>query len=217
MILRHLISDFFKVYPSVYAGVNLFILDNFKLAECEQTGRRRKEKGYTIRHKNIISTLHCFFLKMVPNKIRSFLLFAGIQMTLASLFFYIGRPVTNMARDDFGSQSKRVSLFDIGMKYATDKVYAHHYENLYEKYLSHYRNTSVRLLEIGLGCAMKRGVGASAQTWREYLGPKADLHFLELNKVCGKKWYLRTGKKVRNEVLQFLNDFSDNHANLQNC
>lgn len=90
----------------------------------------------------------------------------------------------------------RSSLFNIGMKYRTDKIYNHHYETLYEKYLSRYRDTTVRLLEIGLGCGMIK-VGASAQTWREYLGPTAEIHFLEINATCGKIWEDTIGKEVR--------------------
>ena len=98
---------------------------------------------------------------------------------------------------DFKEKSIRKSLFDIGMKYQTDKIYLHRYETLYEKYFSRYRDTSVRVLEIGLGCGMSRGVGASAQTWREYFGYKADLHFLEVDKKCGEKWKSTIGKQVR--------------------
>lgn len=94
----------------------------------------------------------------------------------------------------------RVSLFDIGMKYRTDKVYTHHYEKLYEKHLSRYRNTAVRFLEIGLGCKMAQ-VGASAQTWREYLGPEADIHLIEYDKKCGIKWENTVGKQVKIKTL----------------
>jgi hypothetical protein len=43
-------------------------------------------------------------------------------------------------------------------------------------------------------------IGASAQTWREYLGIKADIHFLEIDKICGKSWENTTGKQVRNWI-----------------
>ncbi len=62
--------------------------------------------------------------------------------------------------------------------------------------MSPYRHTPVRLLEIGLGCGMPLGAGASAETWREYLGSEADIHFLEFNETCGKIWYNAVGKKV---------------------
>ncbi|UJR38307.1 hypothetical protein I4U23_030977 [Adineta vaga] len=97
---------------------------------------------------------------------------------------------------DLKQKLNRSSFFDIGMKYKTDKVFIHHYERLYEKYLSQYRDTSVRLLEIGLGCDMVQAIGASALTWREYLGYKAEIHILEIDIECGEKWYSTIGKQM---------------------
>ncbi|CAF1341112.1 unnamed protein product [Adineta ricciae] len=82
------------------------------------------------------------------------------------------------------------------MKFKTDKVYLHHYERFYEKYLSQYRDTSVRLLEIGLGCDMIQAIGASARTWREYLGGQAEIHILEIDMKCGEKWFSTIGKQI---------------------
>lgn len=134
---------------------------------------------------------------MISYKIRSLLALSCMQMIFGLAFYYMGRSITNITEDACRLQFTRTSLFDIGMKYATDKVYVHHYDNLYEKYLSRYRNTAVRLLEIGLGCGMERGVGASARTWREYFGPKANIHFLEFNETCGRRWHAKIGRKVR--------------------
>jgi hypothetical protein len=67
--------------------------------------------------------------------------------------------------------SDELSFFEIGMKYRTDKVRGHHYETMYEKYLRKYVASNVSLLEIGLGCEMTYGSGASAYLWRNYLGP----------------------------------------------
>ncbi|CAF3429628.1 unnamed protein product, partial [Rotaria sp. Silwood2] len=52
------------------------------------------------------------------------------------------------------------------------------------------------LLEIGLGCGMARGVGASAHMWRTYFGAQASIHIIELDKRCGKKWLATNGSKV---------------------
>jgi hypothetical protein len=105
---------------------------------------------------------------------------------------------------DLKRKLNRSSLYDIGMKYHTDKIFNHHYETLYEKYLTHYRDTSVRLLEIGLGCGMGEYIGASAFTWREYLGQKADIHIMELDKKCGQRWQTTIGSQVTSEIR---NDF----------
>ena len=87
---------------------------------------------------------------MISYKIRSLLVFTCLQMIFGLAFYYMGRSATNITEDACKLRYTCTSLFDIGMKHATDKVYAHHYDNLYEKYLPRYRNTAVRLLEIGL-------------------------------------------------------------------
>jgi hypothetical protein len=65
----------------------------------------------------------------------------------------------------------------------TDKVTTHSYEFMYEKYLATRRHHKLKLLEIGLGCDMAYGPGASATVWRKYL-PHAELWFAEFNADC---------------------------------
>jgi hypothetical protein len=48
------------------------------------------------------------------------------------------------------------------MKYQTDKVTYLHYETMYEKNLCKYIGTDVLQFQIGLGCGMSYGPGASA-------------------------------------------------------
>ena len=91
----------------------------------------------------------------------------------------------------------KISLVDVGMKYHVDKVTIHHYERIYEKYLRKYIGTDVSILEIGLGCRMYYGAGASAHLWRNYLGPQADIHFIEYDKECGEAWYQTHGVRVK--------------------
>ena len=134
-----------------------------------------------------------------------------VQTTILLIVFYpnttrkinntvdIGTLVDDNDLDRLQSLN-RPSLYDIGMKYMTDKVTKHHYETLYEKYLSRYRNTPIRVLEIGLGCRMNPE-GASAETWREYFGPRADLHMIEFDPVCGKKWENAIGRQVKIDTL----------------
>lgn len=123
-------------------------------------------------------------------------LFACIQAIILLTIHHLNQVKENTIENGLQQTASRSSLFDIGMKHHTDKVYLHHYETLYEKYLSRYRDTAIRLLEIGLGCGMVK-VGASAETWREYLGPTAEIHFLEINATCGKLWEDTTGREVR--------------------
>ncbi len=133
---------------------------------------------------------------MFPQKLRLLLIFFIVQTIVLIIIYYASESNENSSQIDLTEKLNRSTLFHIGMKYNTDKIYTHHYETLYEKYLSHYRHTSVRILEIGLGCDMLYNVGASAETWREYLGNKADIHFLEIDEECGKNWEATKGKKV---------------------
>ena len=50
-----------------------------------------------------------------------------------------------------------------------------HYFNIYDKYLSRYRNSPVRILEIGV-CD-----GGSLDMWRDYFGKDATIHGLDIN------------------------------------
>ena len=97
-----------------------------------------------------------------------------------------------------------VSFAFIGAKYKTDKVTFHHYDTMYEKYMRKYIGTNVSLLEIGLGCGMGYGPGASAYLWREYLGEKAHIYFLEFNKQCGEAWLATHGPKVKINTIHFV-------------
>ena len=54
------------------------------------------------------------------------------------------------------------SLHDIGVKCKTDKANRHQYLNIYEKYLSEYRDKPLRMLEIGYKD------GHSANMWEKY-------------------------------------------------
>ena len=64
----------------------------------------------------------------------------------------IRRPIKMEGKTDeiiFKEKLNLSSLFDIGTKHHTDKVYNHRYDLLYEKYLSHHRGTAMRLPETG--------------------------------------------------------------------
>ena len=61
------------------------------------------------------------------------------------------------------------SLTDISLKYNTDKSTAHKYTKIYEKYLSSIRNTTLNLLEIGIGgYDNSEDGGGSLKMWRDY-------------------------------------------------
>lgn len=56
----------------------------------------------------------------------------------------------------------------------------HHYLSIYDRYLSRYRNTPVRLLEIGVYR------GGSLKLWREYFGPQATIVGIDIDPSCSK-------------------------------
>ena len=64
----------------------------------------------------------------------------------------------------------------------------HGYDVLYKRYLAPLRGTDVRLLEIGLGCDMPLGVGASVPLWREYLGVCMKYTIMEFDGPCAEKF-----------------------------
>lgn len=62
---------------------------------------------------------------------------------------------------------------------------------MYEKYLAPLRDKPLKLLEIGLGCDMSYGPGASYYTWLEFF-PYLDLYFIEYDAACAEKWAANT-------------------------
>lgn len=73
-------------------------------------------------------------------------------------------------------------------KPVTDKVTDHHYEIMYGQFLMPYyaSNPNMKMLEIGLGCDMYYGPGASVAVWKK-LFPLAELWEAEFNEKCVEK------------------------------
>lgn len=90
----------------------------------------------------------------------------------------------------------------------TDKIGPHRYDQLYDLYFnSEVQQSNVKLLEIGLGCNMGYGPGASAQIWTTLL-PKAEIWFAEYDKGCVERhhkpeyrWKYVTGDQADLNVL----------------
>jgi hypothetical protein len=64
---------------------------------------------------------------------------------------------------------------------------------MYQKYLEPLRDQKLKMLEIGLGCNMNYGPGASYYTWLEFL-PNVELYYIEYNKACAEKWAHKTDR-----------------------
>jgi len=71
----------------------------------------------------------------------------------------------------------------------TDKIFAdHNYSLEYHRFLDPIpKNQTGMFLEIGLGCTMNYGAGASAKIWPKMF-PHLAIHFIELNRKCTEKW-----------------------------
>lgn len=70
----------------------------------------------------------------------------------------------------------------------TDKVRTHSYQTMYGRYLLpyYYNKPSMKMLEIGLGCDMSYGPGASVSIYKE-LFPHAELWEAEFDATCVQK------------------------------
>jgi hypothetical protein len=137
----------------------------------------------------ISSYITVFSLGVYISKIQPY------NQTLSFLYKYQTKLVDKLNVSS-NNVSRQQTFADVGIRYGTDKVVFHHYESLYEKNLRKYVNSDLYLLEIGLGCGMQYGPGASAYVWRSYFGPLAHIHFIEFDKKCGQKWYEDHGIKV---------------------
>ncbi|KAL0934741.1 hard-surface induced protein [Colletotrichum truncatum] len=81
----------------------------------------------------------------------------------------------------------RPTFADLAKDSGTDKVTTHNYAVLYDKYLPTFRDHPVKMLEIGLGCGMAYGPGASYHTWIKYFD-NLELNIMEYDEACGKAW-----------------------------
>lgn len=74
----------------------------------------------------------------------------------------------------------RPSLAVIMNRNGTDKLWAHHYEDEYERHFASLRDKPIRLLEIGIGGwgSIERG-GESLKSWRDYF-PNASIVGLDI-------------------------------------
>jgi len=77
-----------------------------------------------------------------------------------------------------------------GLMVGTDKVTTHAYETMYGIFLKQLSRRGAKLFEIGLGCNMGYGPGASMKLWANLL-PHAEVHFAEYDGACVDKWVRR--------------------------
>lgn len=86
---------------------------------------------------------------------------------------------------------------------------------MYEKYIEPIRDQKIKMLEIGLGCDMSYGPGASYYTWLEFL-PNVELYYIEYDSACAEKWAQQTtGATIVSgdqADIPFLQDFMDQYG-----
>jgi hypothetical protein len=70
----------------------------------------------------------------------------------------------------------------------SDKFTTHAYETMYGMFLYPRRNQSIKFLEIGLGCDMTYGPGASLKVWQQLLHPDSNIWMAEYNQQCVDKF-----------------------------
>lgn len=96
-----------------------------------------------------------------------------------------------LQKADYGTDLKRSKgrFFTLAEAAGTDKIdRVHNYSMIYHRHLDGLPdNRTGMFLEIGLGCTMNYGPGASAKIWPKLL-PKMSTHFIELNKPCVDTW-----------------------------
>ena len=56
-----------------------------------------------------------------------------------------------------------------------------HYFDIYHRHLKRFRGRAVKVVEFGVS------LGGSAQMWREYFGPRAQLYGIDRDRRC-KQW-----------------------------
>jgi hypothetical protein len=90
----------------------------------------------------------------------------------------------------------------------TDKVTAHTYEIMYGQYLLPYyrKNPKMKMIEIGLGCDMKYGPGASVAIYKK-LFPTAELWEAEFSASCVEK-------AIKNGMLDGINTLTGDQGNV---
>jgi hypothetical protein len=69
----------------------------------------------------------------------------------------------------------------------TDKVTTHSYHIMYGSFLSGLTHKPIKMLEVGLGCDMNYGPGASVKLWKQYLHPESTIWMAEKDAECVEK------------------------------
>jgi hypothetical protein len=112
--------------------------------------------------------------------------------------FYTGPDVAADIHEKYGYDGDLAGIFANNTGAIVDKW--HHYIPLYDRYLSQFRGTSFKFLEIGVF------KGGSLQMWRNYFGPDAVIMGIDINPDCaqfdGQSGMVRIGSQDDPEFLE---------------
>lgn len=97
--------------------------------------------------------------------------------------------------------------YAVSMRPVTDKVFAHTYHTMYGQFLMPFvgAKPDLKMFEIGLGCAMKYGAGASVGVWKK-LFPHIELWEADIDQKCIDKWKNKDSMKGINLLVGDQND-----------
>lgn len=103
--------------------------------------------------------------------------------------FLKGHIVLQKANYDSDVQNSHGEFYNLAKKFGTDKIdNFHNYSLLYHRHLDVLpKNVNGAMVEVGLGCTMSYGPGASAEIWPRMF-PQLAVHFIEINRTCTEKW-----------------------------
>lgn len=91
----------------------------------------------------------------------------------------------------------KMKMYDLGIKYGTDKVSHHRYDRIYSKFFEPIRNENIKLFEIGCGSDY-----ASFNMWKEYF-PKGEIFCMDINEeIKTEKGIVFKGDQTKIEDLE---------------
>lgn len=123
----------------------------------------------------------------VPSFIGQSILKFGVIVIIATIFFYL--YTKNQVANPF---------LQIASSSISDKFTDHKYQYAYAKYFSIMRNKKPKILEIGLGCRMHYGPGASINAWLAFFGKNVEIWVFEIEKDCVLNWTRRVSAGASN-------------------
>ena len=122
----------------------------------------------------------------INNKTIIFLLFFTFTSILFLFYFFNVKKIFTSIDIICSSTPDWIRKFnESANKIKSEKISYHHLEYMYGIHLGPLRMKPVNLLEIGLGCTLRKGPGRSITLWREFL-PKANITILEYDKTCAE-------------------------------